>query len=210
MERLSPISNAEPALPGAGGTSALRTTIYAGLALILAAGAWVRFNDDLATVAPGLAAPAAAARQATSASALHPLLEQSLVPRSDEAAAVAALGLPTADAAAMLDALRRDRLRLVQLPLFDAGSALPGAAEAGHVVLVSSAGFSRMVRIGRTPVPVTLPIDRAGTVSFQVAAGEAKMLPDSGLGIGAVTLVGPVPLPHLHAGEQLDVGVVAQ
>ena len=77
-------------------------------------------------------------------------------------------------------------------------------------MLVSSGGYDRLIRLGRQPVVVTLPIDRVGTVSFRVPAGEAKALPAAGLGIGALTQTGPLRLPDLGANQELDVGVIAQ
>jgi hypothetical protein len=211
MDRLSPTQIAEPELPASSGSSSLRVTIYAALALTLAAGGWVRFNNQIATVAPGLAAPAAGvAQQAAQAPNLDSLLELGLVSRASEPAAVASLGLPPSDTTAMLDAVKRDRLRLVQMPLFDAGMSAPDGSDAGRTVMVSSGGYSRLVRIGRQPVVVTLPIDRVGTVSFRIPAREAGALPASGLGIGAVTATGPVRFPDLAQGQELDVGVVAQ
>ena len=211
MDRLSPLQNAEPAIPGSGGTSAGRATLYVTLAVMLAAGGWVRFNDQIATVAPGLAAPASGVAQGVAAQpSVHSLLELGLMPRAAEPAAVAGMGLPATDSAAMLGALQRNRLRLVQMPLFDAGLSAPDGTDLGRTVLVSSGGYTRLVRIGRQPVVVTLPIDRVGTVSFRVPAREAGALPASGLGIGAITATGPVRFPDLAEGQELEVGVMAQ
>ncbi len=198
-------------LPGSTGGSAARTTLYAVLAMMLAAGGWVRFNEQIATVAPGLAAPASGVAQGAAAKPpVHGLVELGLMPRAAEPAAVAGLGLPASDAAAMLGALKHDRLRLVQMPLFDAGLSAPDGTDNGRAVLVSSGGYTRLVRIGRQPVIVTLPIDRVGTVTFQVPAREAGALPASGLGIGAITATGPVRFPDLGQGEALEIGVIAQ
>ena len=197
-------------LPGSAGGSAARTTVYALLAMMLAAGGWVRFNDQIATLAPGLAAPASGVAQAAARPPVHGLVELGLMPRAAEPAAVAGLGLPASDAAAMLGTLKRDRLRLVQMPLFDAGLSAPDGTDSGRAVLVSSGGYSRLVRIGRQPVMVTLPIDRVGTVTFQVPGREAGALPAGGLGIGAITATGPVRFPDLRQGEALEVGVIAQ
>ena len=197
-------------LPGSAGRSAARTTLYALLAMMLAAGGWVRFNDQIATLAPGLAAPASGVAQGAARLPVHGLVELGLLPRAAEPAAVAALGLPQSDAAAMLGALKRDRLRLVQMPLFDAGLSAPDGTDSGRAVLVSSGGYTRLVRIGRQPVMVTLPIDRVGTVTFQVPVREAGALPANGLGIGAITASGPVRFPDLGQGEALEVGVIAQ
>jgi hypothetical protein len=212
MDRLSQTPSPEPIPPDASGGSVLRTTLYGLLALMLAGGAWVRFNDQIATVAPAVAAPVQATAQGLAqdasdraAAGVQSLLELPLLARTAEPAAVAGLGLPTGQATQITAALRRDRLRLVQLPLFDAGASLPDGSDAGRAVLVSSGGFSRIVHLGRQPVVVTLPIDRAGTVAFKVAPNTGGVI-----GIGALTADGPVTLPDLTHGQELDVGVIAQ
>lgn len=211
MNRLSPLRDAEPELAASGGASPGRAAWYGILALTLAAGGWVRFNDRIASVAPGLAAPASGAAQAMATRPpVEPLMELPLLTRAAEPAAVAGLGLPEPDAAAIASALRRNRLRLVQIPLFDAGSSAPDGTDAGRTVLVSSGGYDRLIRIGRQPVVVTLPVDRVGTVTFRVPEREAGTLPPSGLGIGALTQAGPVRLPDLGENQELEVGVVAQ
>ena len=211
MNRLSPSRDAEPELAASSSASPGRAALYTLLVLMLAGGGWVRFNDRIATLAPGLAAPAAGAVQgAETKLPVDMLMELPLLPHTAEPAAVAGLGLPASDAAAITSALKRDRLRLVQIPLFDAGSSAPDGTDAGRTVLVSSGGYDRLIRLGRQPVVVTLPIDRVGTVSFRVPAGEAKALPPSGLGIGALTQTGPMRLPDLGANQELEVGVIAQ
>ena len=205
MDRLSPIIAAEPALPQSSGSSTLRNTAYTLLALAVAAGAWVRFNDRIASVAPTIAAPAAGIaqhQQTAAAGGVRGLMELPLLPQSATATAVAAMGLPKSEQSALAADVRRDRVRLVQLPLFDAGPAATDGT-AGPAVQVSSGGYTRLVRLSRQPVVVTLPIDRVGTVSFQVAGADP-------VGIGALTVSGPLPLPQLMAGQELDIGVVAQ
>ena len=211
MNRLSLSRDVEPELAASGSASPGRAALYTLLVLMLAGGGWVRFNDRIAALAPGLAAPAAGAGLgAATKLPVDMLMELPLLSRTAEPAAVAGLGLPASDAAAITSALKRDRLRLVQIPLFDAGSSAPDGTDAGRTVLVSSGGYDRLIRLGRQPVVVTLPIDRVGTVSFRVPAGEAKALPPSGLGIGALTQTGPMRLPDLGANQELEVGVIAQ
>lgn len=206
MDRLSPITAEEPTIAPTGGSGAVRSTVYAALAIMIAAGAWVRFNDTIATLSPTLAAPAAGVAQQhqRQLEAGHPsgLLEIGLLPQGSAAAAVATMGLPQGDATSMVADLKRDRLRLVQLPLFDAGPATPDGM-LGRAVQVSSGGYSRLIHLTRQPILVTLPIDHIGTVSFKVAGADP-------VGIGALTLSGPIELPVLATGQQLDIGVVAQ
>ncbi len=200
MEMLAPKLEPSPAA----GSGTLQRLAYGVLALLLASGAWIRFNDRLGDLSPGLASPVAQriAQRATEAGRPKALAELAMLSPAAAPAALAGLGLPQAESAALAADLRRDRIRLVQAPLFDAGV----AGTSPHVVSVSSGGYTRLVTLTRTPVPVTLPIDRVGTISFQpVGTGVREPV-----GIGMVTLSGPIPLPELAAGQRLDVGVVAQ
>ena len=204
MQSLPPTEAAEPTLPHASGSGALRTTTYGLLVLLLLAGAWVRFNREVAAVAPGLAGPAAdVATQAAAAGREAGLVEVGLLPASATATAVAAMGLPAGDAAALTQAVRDRRLRLVRLPLFDSGPFAAAGRESIHAVQVSSGGYTRVVELTEQPVSVTLPIGPVGTVAMRNLSGEA-------VGIGALTLAGPVRLPDLAASGTLEVGVIAQ
>ena len=203
MESLSPTQAAEPQIPQAAGASGLRITIYALLAVLLLAGGWVRFNRQIAAVSPMLAAPVAdVAAQVADSGRVKGLVELGLVPISATGEAVAAMGLPSGDAAVLAEAVRRERLRLVRLPIFDLSPSL-SAEPGGRVVEVSSGGYTRFVRLGRQPLSVTLPMGPVGSVSFR------NLSPDA-VGIGALTLAGPVRLPDLAAAGTMDVGVIAQ
>ncbi len=202
MDRPPAPHAAEPALPASAGSAALRVTVSVLLAVMLLAGAWVRFNGRIAAISPGLAGPAAqVADELGESGRVRGLLELGLLPAPSGPDAVAAMGLSTEEAASLTQAIQRGRLRLVRLPLFDAGAvADPGP---GRSVQVSSGGYTRLVPLARQPVVVTLPIARVGTVSFRDAGpGSAT--------VGALTLTGPVQLPALSPGQTLDVGVVAQ
>ncbi|MCQ8241594.1 hypothetical protein [Rhizosaccharibacter radicis] len=189
----------------------MRSTVYILLALLVAAGGWVRFNDRIAEVSPVLAAPAAPASQAIAAAhQIKGLVELGMVPSSETGAAVSAMKLPAPEAASLTRALDEDRVRLVRLPLFDTGLSTPG----GRLVQVSTAGFTQVIRLSDAPLAVVLPINRVGEVSFRMLGGSADPAAPAGetrlAAIGALTLSGPVHLPDLHAGDQLTVGVVAQ
>ncbi len=193
-----PRAETEPPLPQHAGASALRTTVYSLLAVMLLAGAWVRFNDDIGAIAPGLTGPAAiVADEAGLGGHVRTLVELALVTPAATPQAIASLGLSAPEQARLTQAVERQELRLVSLPLFDAGP-----LSAGHAVIVSTGGYTRMVRLGRAPVALILPIARVGTVTFR--ALDAPVI------VGALTLSGPVTLPSLAGGEGLNVGVVAQ
>lgn len=198
-----PQTDSEPPLPQHAGADALRTTVYSLLALMLLAGAWVRFNDRIGAIAPMLSGPAASVADEAGLSArIKGLVEVALVAPGATPQALSALQLGHAELATLTQAVEQQQLRLVRLPLFDASPGM-STAQGEHAVVVSSGGYTRLVRLGRAPVVLTLPIARVGTVSFRsLDAGPVT--------VGAVTLNGPMTLPSLIGGQVLDVGVVAQ
>jgi hypothetical protein len=198
-----PTEAMEPALPASGGASALRTTLYVALAVMLVAGAWVRFNSQIAAVAPGLAAgPAAAvADQLPGADRARGLLEAGLVPLAATPAAIAAMGLSTADAALLTREVERRRVRLVHLPVLDITPVLADDSP-GHDVVISASGYTRTVHLTRQPTTLTLPITVAGVVTFQSMSKDAAR-------IGALTLSGLAGL-ELAGGQQIKLGLVAE
>jgi len=193
----------DEALAPEAGHSALRTTVYTVLLLTLAAGAWVRFNGEIAELMPSLAGLAAqVADQSGISGRPQGLFELGLLPQAAPKEDIAAMGLATTDATSLSDALIRRRLRLVHLPLLDVSPVL-AAGDTGHSIEVSAGGYTRLVRLTREPLTVTLPIGAAGTVTFRATGGDS-------VSIGALTLSGPVRLPALPPGQSLSVGVLAQ
>ena len=167
------------------------------LMLVVLMGGWVRFSDQIGQLAPGLAAPVQTNASGTRVKAL---LELGLTPVAASAAATQAMNLPSSDTAALQLALDRRRLRLVQLPLFERDGGT------GATVEVNANGLTRVISLGAEPVVLSIPIAQVGTVTFRLLGGS---LP-GGVGIGAVTLTGPMALPTLAAGQVLSIGVVAQ
>ena len=201
MERLVPAPATEPFVPARAGMGALHTTAYTLLALMVTGAAWVRFNDQIAATVPAFAGPAeAVSDQLADASRIKGLVELAILPADAAAEAVASMALPVSDARQLTDALQRRRLRLIRIPLIDLSAA---PSERGRAVQVSAGGYTRLIRLSRTPVTVTLPVGPVGTVSFQTASTD-------GVGIGAMTLTGLARLPALPAGATLEVGVIAQ
>jgi hypothetical protein len=199
MDRMVPLEADEPV--SATGGSAARSTIYVLLAAMLLAAVWLRFNGLIAAIDPTLAGPPAlVGSQAADPSGVRDLVELGLLPAGQASAAVAAMGLPPTDAAALTQALQRGRLRLARLPLLDGTSLEPGQ---GHIVQVSSAGFTRQVVLTREPTVVTLPVGPVANIEFRTSDSAA-------VGIVGLTLAGPIRLPDLQAGQVLTVGVVAQ
>jgi hypothetical protein len=198
MERLSPVPQSEPLLPEQTGSPVLRTIVYLALIVLLGAGGFMRFHDTIIAWVPALGGPAAVA-PAVDASAPGSLVELALLPRGAAAAAIAAMGLSAPDAAALARAAERDQVGLARIGLFDASGG------AGRAIQVSAGGFTSIVPLGAKPVIVTLPIGRAGVISFQAIGAGADPV-----SVGALTLSGPVRLPDIAAGQQLMVDVIAQ
>lgn len=91
----------------------------------------------------------------------------------------------------------------MRLPLFDLSPVLAAEDEAGRAVAVSAGGYTRVVRLTREPVAVTLPIGPVGIVSFSNLNADM-------IGIGALTLAGTARMPELPAGRVMEVEVIAQ
>jgi hypothetical protein len=201
MERLLPVEAREPIVPEVSGSGALRSTAYTILAVMLGAGLWLRFNNQIAAIVPSLAAPAAlAGDQASDPAGTRGLIQLGLLPAGQTKAAVAEMGLPPGDAATLMQALQRGRLRLAHLPLLDDSPAQPGT---GQVVQVSAGGYTRQVVLTRDPTIVTLPIGPVATVTFST-------MEPNGVDAVALTLAGPMRLPTLQANQVLALGVIAQ
>ncbi len=180
--------------------SAWRSTAYTLLGVALLSGLWLRFNTQIAAVAPVLAGPGELVAQSADPSQIRGLIQLGLLPASQNAQAVATMGLPPGDAATLSQALKRGRLRLTRLPLLDDSPTLPGG---GHTVVVSAGGYTRQVLLTREPQIVTLPVGPVSTISFTTPE-------TTGVGIVGLSLSGPVRLPDVQAGQTLSVGVIAQ
>jgi hypothetical protein len=187
MPRPLPLAT-EPPLAAQG---PLRTTLTALLALLLAAGIYVRFGAQMTAFLAALGPTPPPTPLA--------LVELPLIPASQTQAAIAGMGLNGTDAAALQIAIRDGRLRLARIPLLDDTAALNG----GHAVTLSAGGYSRSLLLTRQPTIVTIPIGPIGEIAFTTP--EA-----ADVGIVGLTLSGPVRLPDLHAGQSIAVGVIAQ
>ncbi len=141
MEMLAPKIEPSPAA----GSGSMQRLAYGVLAVLLLSGAWVRFNDSLAELSPSLASPVAQGIAERAALAAQPvsLAELALLAPGTEAAAIAGMGLPRDQAAAMAADLRRGRIRLVQVPLFDAGRRRRRTAAWSRSAPAAMAGWSR-------------------------------------------------------------------
>ena len=176
MDRMLPAQAAEPMVRGSGGSAAFRGTLYALMAAALLAGAWIRFNQQIASVVPSLSAPAGL--QGPVVGDVRALVEMAMLPESQSAAAVAGMGLSGTEASQLLQTLRQGRLRLIAFPMVDVSAA--GAA-GGHRVLVSASGYSRVVQVTREPIVVTLPVAAASAVSFAPSGSAGAEICTRGL-----------------------------
>ncbi len=201
MDR-APSPLAEPVLAPSGGGAAGVRALAVMLALLVAVGGWVRFSDRIAGWIPALA-PLAASGGAAAGDRVRALLELGLIPAGDDLQAVGAMNLPFNEASALAQAVERRRLRLVRVPLFerDGGS--------GAVVRVDANGLSQIVRLSAQPIVLTVPMAEVGSLRFRLL-GASPGAAAGGVGIGAITLTGPLALPTLQDGQELDVGVIAQ
>lgn len=196
-----PARQSEPMERGSASAAAMRGCVYGALAILLTGCVWLRFNDQIASLLPALAAPAALTNQTAADLGTRALVELPLLAPQAAFEAAAQMNLSGGDAGLLAQALQRGQLRLVRLPLVDAGAAPSDGA--GRAVTVSAGGYTTLVRLGRQPVIVAVPIGPVGEIAFTT--------PDQGgVGIGALTLSGLVRLPDIRPGQVIDVGVIAQ
>lgn len=186
---------------GSSGSAILRGTLYGTFAVLLAAGLWLRFNSQIAATVPALAGPGPLTNQFADTLGTRALIELPLVSAASEPGEIARMGLPAGDAALLTQALRSGRVRLVKMPLLDASEILPNGT--GHSVQVTAGGYTTLVQLTRQPVAVALPVGPISQVSFRTLSAD-------GVNIGAMGLSGPVRLPAITRGQEIDVGVVAQ
>lgn len=185
--------------------SPLSHLTYTFLSLLLVAGVCARLGGNSTPATPSPAGPSATGSEPAKVQPAG-LVELKLVPTNAQAEASATMKLAQSDQALLADAIAHRRLRLVKLPLFDAGAGPEGIGGTADTALdksvqVSSGGYTTVVQLTHRPVVVTLPIDRVGIVSFHGAAG---------LGVGALTLTGPTRLPPLTDSQGFNIRVVAQ
>ncbi len=198
----SPLAEPVPAASGSG-TAGLRV-LAVTLAALVAVGGWVRFSDRIAGWIPSLAPLAASGGGAAADGQVSALLELGLIPAGAALPAVRAMNLPSKDESALAQLVERRRLRLVRVPLFERDGGT------GAVVQVDANGLTQVVHLATQPIVLTVPMAQVGSLRFRLLGTSGGGARPGGVGIGAITRTGPLALPTLQAGQELDVGVVAQ
>lgn len=108
-------------------------------------------------------------------------------------------GLTPDQQARILAGIRRREYRLVQMPLYDEGGR-------GGVVTVTSGGITQTVPLTPRPRTVLLPIRISGQVDIAPVTDPGL----AGVAPGAITVLGPTPLPVIHRDEMLVLDVIVQ
>ncbi|MBB2189129.1 hypothetical protein HLH34_04020 [Gluconacetobacter azotocaptans] len=177
-----------------------RRALWYGLAagVIVAAG----FSARMANEAPRPAAAVSDAAGGAMPAAAHSLtaVEQFAMVSPDNAPqALQQSGLSPDQQATILAGIKRREYRLVRMPIYD-------EAGTGGVVTVRSGGIAQTVPLGAQPRVVLLPIRISGEVDIApvVDPGPAGVAP------GAITVLGPTPLPVIHRDEMLVLNVIVQ
>jgi hypothetical protein len=108
-------------------------------------------------------------------------------------------GLTPDQQARILAGIRKREYRLVSMPIYDQGGT-------GGVVTVRSGGITQAVPLTARPRTVLLPIRISGEVDIAPLSDPGV----TGLAPGAITVLGPTPLPVIHRDEMLVLDVIVQ
>ncbi|MBB2202191.1 hypothetical protein [Gluconacetobacter tumulisoli] len=194
-----PATRPAPDESGPGSRRALWYGLAAGV--IVAAGFSARMANDSPQRAPAPAISDGTTAGAIPAAA-HTLTaaEQFAMISPDNAPqALAQSGLTPNQQATILAGIRRREYRLVRMPIYD-------EAGTGGVVTVRSGGIAQTVPLGAQPRVVLLPIRISGEVDITPVADPGP----AGVAPGAITVLGPTPLPVIHRDEMLVLNVIVQ
>lgn len=129
----------------------------------------------------------------------RPGVQFSLISQDKAAEAMAMTSFSEKEKADILAAVKRRELRLVAMPIFDAGGA-------GGTVTVLCGTTRQTVLLQPKPTVLILPITVSGNVDIIPSSDPGA----AGIGSGVVTMFGPQALPVMHKGDTLGLTVIAQ
>ncbi|MBB2174734.1 hypothetical protein [Gluconacetobacter johannae] len=193
-----PATRPAPDESGPGSRRALWYGLAAGV--IVAAGFSARMANEAPRPAPAPAVSDATAGAMPAAAHSLTAVEQFAMVSPDNAPqALLQSGLTPDQQATVLAGIRRREYRLVRMPIYD-------EAGTGGVVTVRSGGIAQTVPLGAQPRVVLLPIRMSGEVDIMPVADPGP----AGVAPGAITVLGPTPLPVIHRDEMLVLNVIVQ
>ncbi|ACI51826.1 conserved hypothetical protein [Gluconacetobacter diazotrophicus PA1 5] len=199
---MRPTPDPEPrATPDEAGPGKARPLWY-GLAagVIVIAGFSARMAHEQAQPAPAPAISAdGAAGAAGSAHVLNSTQQFAMISPDNAPRALQQSGLTPDQQARILAGIRKREYRLVRMPIYDQGGT-------GGVVTLSSGGITQTVPLTAQPRTVLLPIRISGEVDIVPVSDPGV----AGLAPGAITVLGPTPLPIIHRDEMLVLDVIVQ
>ncbi len=193
-----PEARAAPDEAGPGKGRPLWYGLAAGMIVVAGFSARMATQSDHPAPAP---APIVsdAARGVAAANALTSTQQFAMIAPDNAPRALQQSGLPPDQQARILAGIRKREYRLVQMPIYD-------EAGTGGVVSVSSGGITQTVPLSPQPRTVLLPIRISGEVDIAPVSDPGP----AGVAPGAITVLGPTPLPVIHRDQMLVLDVIVQ
>ena len=193
-----PEARAAPDEAGPGKGRPLWYGLAAGMIVVAGFSARMATQSDHPAPAP---APIVsdAARGVAAANALTSTQQFAMIAPDNAPRALQQSGLPPDQQARILAGIRKREYRLVQMPIYD-------EAGTGGVVSVSSGGITQTVPLSPRPRTVLLPIRISGEVDIAPVSDPGP----AGVAPGAITVLGPTPLPVIHRDQMLVLDVIVQ
>jgi hypothetical protein len=174
----------------------LRLGLIGMAACVLMAGAGLHFYG----AGKNTSGPALGAESATSDDSQRMGLPLNVIAPQNAAQALAGSSFSAQQQADILAAVKRRDVRLVAMPVYD-------ATGAGGMITLVCGPWQQSVGLTARPTTVILPISMSGHVDIIPTAPPGP----AGIGSGAITVFGPMPLPVLYKqGDTLALTVIAQ
>ncbi|RDI40505.1 hypothetical protein C7453_101299 [Gluconacetobacter liquefaciens] len=194
-----PEARAAPDEAGPGKGRPLWYGLAAGMIVVAGFSARMATQSEHPAPAPAPIVSDATHGAAAGANALTSTQQFAMIAPDNAPRALQQSGLPPDQQARILAGIRKREYRLVQMPIYD-------EAGTGGVVTVSSGGITQTVPLSPKPRTVLLPIRISGEVDIAPVSDPGP----AGVAPGAITVLGPTPLPVIHRDQMLVLDVIVQ
>lgn len=194
-----PEARATPDEAGPGRGRPLWYGLAAGMIVVAGFSARMATQSQHPAPVPAAIAGDAANGTVSAANTLTSTQQFAMIAPDNAPRALQQSGLTPDQQARILAGIHKREYRLVQMPIYD-------QAGTGGVVTVSSGGITQTVPLTARPRTVLLPIRISGEVDIAPVSDPGP----AGVAPGAITVLGPTPLPVIHRDQMLVLDVIVQ